>query len=199
MDSEKNFTSEEKVRISKLLNKKLAPEYISYRQGFGKTNVPYVEGWTVISLANQIFGFNGWNSQIIKMEIDYCDNQDSKWNIGISCVVRISLKDGTHKEDIGYGSSENQRRKCEAFEKAKKEAVTDALKRALRQYGNSLGNCCYDKEFINNVRKIEKKARGFVSAKDLYRHENNIIANNKSLNKQDEDSADFEAFTMSND
>jgi DNA repair and recombination protein RAD52 len=29
----------------------------------------------------------------------------------------------------------------------KKEAVTDALKRTLRNFGNLLGNCLYDKEY----------------------------------------------------
>lgn len=193
MQSEKKFSSDEKSRISKLLNKKLAPEYISYRQGFNRMNVPYVEGWTVISLANQIFGFDGWSSQILKMEIDYCDNIDSKWTLGIFCIVRISLKDGTYKEDVGFGSSENQKRKSDAFEKARKEAATDALKRALRQYGNSLGNCCYDKDFIKTVRNIEKKEKEFVSAKDLYRQENN-----EKQNKKKEDSSEFEAFTFSN-
>lgn len=193
MQSEKKFSSDEKSRISKLLNKKLAPEYISYRQGFNRMNVPYVEGWTVISLANQIFGFDGWSSQILKMEIDYCDNIDSKWTLGIFCIVRISLKDGTYKEDVGFGSSENQKRKSDAFEKARKEAATDALKRALRQYGNSLGNCCYDKDFIKTVRNIEKKEKEFVSAKDLYRQENN-----EKQNKKKDDSSEFEAFTFSN-
>lgn len=193
MHTERKFTSDEKTKISKLLNKKLAPEYISYRQGFNRIMVPYVEGWTVISLANQIFGFDGWSSQIVKMDVDYCDVSDSKWNIGISCIVRISLKDGTHKEDVGFGSSENQRRKSEAFEKAKKESATDALKRALRQFGNSLGNCCYDKDFINTVKKIEKKERDFVNAKDLYRQENNVVKK-----EEEKDSMDFDAFSMSN-
>ena len=39
--------------------------------------------------------------------------------------------------------------------KCKKEAVTDALKRALRNFGNLLGNCLYDKSFVNEVIKIK--------------------------------------------
>ena len=39
--------------------------------------------------------------------------------------------------------------------KCKKEAVTDALKRALRNFGNVLGNCLYDKSFVNEVIKIK--------------------------------------------
>lgn len=55
-------------------------------------------------------------------------------------------------QDIGYGSSENQRSKAAAYEKARKEAVTDAMKRALRIFGNRLGNCAYDKIFLKEVK-----------------------------------------------
>ncbi len=41
-----------------------------------------------------------------------------------------------------------------ALEKAKKEAVTDAIKRSLRIFGNSLGNCMYDKDFLNFIKQV---------------------------------------------
>ncbi|KAF9761866.1 DNA repair and recombination protein rti1 [Nosema granulosis] len=199
------FTKEEDSRISKLLSKKLAPEYISYRTGFGRGMVAYVEGWTIISLANQIFGFNGWSSSITRMGIDYCDLIDGKFNVGITCTTRITLKDGSSREDVGFGSSENQRSKSQAYEKARKEASTDALKRALRLFGNALGNCCYDKEFINTLNKIEKKERDIITAKDLYRRENNIKQEHKHLKKSksrdvDEEidvSCDIDGFSLS--
>lgn len=53
------------------------------------------------------------------------------------------LKDGTYHEDIGYGSCANMPDRAAALEKAKKEAASDALKRALRLFGNGLGNCIY--------------------------------------------------------
>ncbi len=37
----------------------------------------------------------------------------------------------------------------------KKEAVTDAIKRALRNFGNLLGNCLYDKQYAQEVVKIK--------------------------------------------
>lgn len=43
-----------------------------------------------------------------------------------------------------------------AYEKARKEAVTDAMKRALRMFGNRLGNCAYDKAFLRHVRQGTK-------------------------------------------
>ena len=43
----------------------------------------------------------------------------------------MQLKDGTYHEDVGYGVSEGMRSKALSIEKARKEAVTDGLKRAL--------------------------------------------------------------------
>lgn len=37
---------------------------------------------------------------------------------------------------------------------AKKEAVTDGMKRAIRNFGNVLGNCLYDNEYTKQVRSI---------------------------------------------
>lgn len=37
----------------------------------------------------------------------------------------------------------------------KKEAVTDALKRALRHFGKLLGNCLYDKAYLEGIQKMK--------------------------------------------
>lgn len=57
-------------------------------------------------------------------------------------------------QDVGYGTMENGKTKAQVFEKAKKEGTTDALKRALRTFGNVLGNCLYDKEYLGKVIKL---------------------------------------------
>lgn len=80
--------------------------------------------------------------------------KDGKFNCGVSATIRIELKGGSYHEDVGYGTGDNQRSKAAALEKAKKEAITDGVKRTLRFFGNSLGNCIYDKDFIRTVRKI---------------------------------------------
>jgi DNA repair and recombination protein RAD52 len=165
-----NFFKDERISISKKLEKNLSPEYLSVRSGFGNTQLTYVEGWAIISLANNIFGFDGWSSEIKFIQQEYCDDQNSKISVGYSCCVRITLKNGTFKEDVGFGSADNQKMKGPAIEKAKKEAATDALKRALRQFGNALGNCCYDKDFLKNVSKVKKaKREDFDSTKLLKR------------------------------
>ncbi len=78
--------------------------------------------------------------------------------------MRVILRDGTFHEDVGFGSIENARSKAAAFEKAKKEATTDALKRALRTFGNVLGNCLYDKVYLGNVSKMKMPVKIFSDA-----------------------------------
>ena len=64
--------------------------------------------------------------------IDFIDHVNDKYYIGVSTFVRVQLKDGAYHEDVGYGVSEGMRSKALSLEKARKEAVTDGLKRALR-------------------------------------------------------------------
>jgi recombination DNA repair RAD52 pathway protein len=37
----------------------------------------------------------------------------------------------------------------------KKEAVTDGIKRTLRNFGNVLGNCLYDKQYVSEIAKVK--------------------------------------------
>lgn len=83
--------------------------------------------------------------------------------------MRVTLRDGSFHEDIGYGHIENCKGKAAAFEKAKKEAATDAMKRALRTFGNVLGNCLYDKDYLAKVTKI-KIAPSKWTEDSLHRH-----------------------------
>ncbi|KAI8322510.1 hypothetical protein GQ54DRAFT_145647 [Martensiomyces pterosporus] len=165
-----SFTPEESLYIQSQLRKKLGPENVSTRKGPGNTSLSYIEGWRVISIANQIFGFNGWRSSIQNFSIDFMDvNNNGAVSIGASCLVRITLRDGTYKEDIGYGMIENSKSKGQAFEKVKKEAVTDGIKRAMRQFGNALGNCVYDKDFLKNVKQVRMEPKEKMSGEFLYR------------------------------
>ncbi|XP_064632892.1 uncharacterized protein LOC135491140 isoform X2 [Lineus longissimus] len=48
------------------------------------------------------------------------------------------------------------RSKALSLEKARKEAVTDGLKRALKSFGNALGNCLGDKNYLKSINKAPK-------------------------------------------
>ena len=70
------------------------------------------------------------------------------------------MRDGTYHEDVGYGTSEGMRSKALSIEKARKESITDGLKRALKSFGNALGNCLSDKDYL---RYIVSKQKPFSS------------------------------------
>ncbi|KAM3160567.1 DNA repair and recombination protein RAD52 [Lachancea thermotolerans] len=178
MDASKtNGSSTEDIQAK--LDKKLGPEYISKRVGFGANRVAYIEGWKAINLANQIFGYNGWSTEVKSITIDFMDERQGKFCIGCTAIIRVTLSDGTFREDIGYGTVENERRKSSAFERAKKSAVTDALKRSLRAFGNALGNCLYDKSFLAKIDKVKFDPPDFDEG-NLYRATDEFAENSRA-------------------
>ncbi|KAL4921215.1 hypothetical protein BDW62DRAFT_141624 [Aspergillus aurantiobrunneus] len=165
------YSPDEVATLQARLDKKLGPEYISARPGAAGQKVHYLSADKCINLANEVFGFNGWSSSIQNIQIDFVDESSNtgKVSLGLSVIVRVTLKDGAYHEDLGYGHIENCKGKAAAFEKAKKEATTDALKRALRNFGNVLGNCIYDKDYISKVTKV-KTVPSKLDVADLHRH-----------------------------
>ncbi|PWW72435.1 hypothetical protein C7212DRAFT_301994 [Tuber magnatum] len=149
------YTKQEQEGLQIQLDGMLGPEYVNYRPAPGGSSVAYLRGDVAITLANEIFGFNGWSSEIKDITIDDCLESHGKWTVTTSVHLRITLKDGTFREDIGTGESHNQRTKSAAIVAAKKQAVTDALKRTFRTFGNALGNCLYDKQHIKGTRRMK--------------------------------------------
>ncbi|KAH6674643.1 hypothetical protein B0J14DRAFT_45820 [Halenospora varia] len=165
------YTAQEIATLQARLEKQLGPEYISSRAGPSGNKVHYLAAEKCIQLANEVFGFNGWSSQIKEVQVDFVDEnpQTFKVSLGLSVIVRVTLRDGTFHEDVGYGHMENCKGKAAAFEKAKKEGTTDALKRALRNFGNVLGNCIYDKEYLQKVTKVKAQPTKW-DVDNLHRH-----------------------------
>ncbi|KAL9641148.1 MAG: hypothetical protein Q9204_000246 [Flavoplaca sp. TL-2023a] len=165
------YTAQEIATLSSRLEKQLGPEYISTRPGASGQRVPYLAADKAINLANEVFGFNGWSSCIKEIQLDFIEESQStgKVSLGLSVIVRVTLRDGTYHEDIGYGHIENCKGKAAAFEKAKKEGTTDGMKRALRSFGNILGNCVYDKDYVAKVSKI-RVAPSKWDPVNLHRH-----------------------------
>lgn len=224
-------------RLQALLSKKLGPEYLSTRPGGGSTTLTYIEGWRVINLANEVFGYNGESyPDLLRTELTLCpipqagtprsgrlrsissvlvlsqhfcyfadlfrnmmqvdfDPETRRYCMGVSAIVRVRLQDGASHEDIGYGKLENSKSKADGLDKVsaalyfvqssclpwpstpkipkadplrssrqcKKEAVTDALKRTLRNFGSLLGNCLYDKQYTAAVGNVKSKKVGTAS------------------------------------
>lgn len=89
------YTLEEAIHIQKHLDLKLDSSHLSYRPA-AQGAVAYLEGWKAFNLANEVFGFNGWSSEILSLTTDFCETDSSgKVSLGMSCMVRIHLRDGT--------------------------------------------------------------------------------------------------------
>ena len=157
---------ERKKAVAEQLDRYLGPEYISYRRGEGGRMLAYAEGHEVIGQMNVIFGWEGWNSKVVNFVIDYAEvGNGGKWSVGVAATVRVTAictesgsKREVCREDTGYGTMENGPSRGKAMEKCRKEAVTDALKRAARQFGNATGGCLYNKEYLERVKRVKGPA-----------------------------------------
>ena len=141
--------------ISVDLNKKLDPAAIKPApQGkFGD----YVDGYHVISEANRIFGNGGWSYEISRLQeahratvqLQGKNGPYEQFRCSYLCTVKVTVGD-VFKEGsavgMGSGKPENM---GDVIESAVKEAETDALKRALRTFGNTFGLALYDKSREN--------------------------------------------------
>jgi len=103
-----SYTADEHLRISKLLERKLAQSEISQRVGAGSKKLSYLEGHKAIELANYTFAFNGWSSSIASIAEDYLtQDQYGKTSCGYTAIMRVTLRDGSYHEDVGYGTATN--------------------------------------------------------------------------------------------
>ncbi|KAG6974389.1 hypothetical protein JG688_00003109, partial [Phytophthora aleatoria] len=145
------FGEQEQQGVDAFLHQKLGKDSLARRPGPGGRKLTYIESCKAIELANRAFGFNGWSCHIVECKEEYKEKKGDRWSIGYSSLVRIELKDGTSHEDVGFGTSDGQRDLGAALEQAKKASISDARKRALRLFGEYLGNSCYDKDHIKDV------------------------------------------------
>ncbi|CUS09586.1 unnamed protein product [Tuber aestivum] len=163
----------EREGLQAQLDGMLGPEYVNYRPAPGGSSVAYLRGDVAVTLANEIFGFNGWSSEIKDITIDEKATENgplpppsiyeslSRTEPFVRYIPpffwQTSSASETYRcaQDIGTGESQNQRTKSAAIVASKKQAVTDALKRTFRTFGNALGNCLYDKQHIKGTRRMK--------------------------------------------
>lgn len=107
----------------------------------------YVEAYHVIREANRIFGEDGWSYEVTRLELtSRIEAGNGNVRVGYLCGVRVNV-DGVIREGlaVGIGTSKPDN-EADAHESAVKEAETDAMKRALRSFGNTFGLALYEKD-----------------------------------------------------
>lgn len=138
----------------------------------------YIDGHDLIYIANAVFGYNGWSSEIKAVDVgEQTETTAGTWTIAVRVTMRVTLSPaygGAWHEEIGFGTAEKLKRKPDAMEKATKEASTDALKRCLRLFGESTGNCMYNKDFVQAMLRLrrERLMPDVVDEDSLYRDGN---------------------------
>ena len=134
-------------RVTEALAQPLDPQLVSQRKGRGGRKFDYIEGHTAIDQANKIFGFGGWGSELIGdvtlRQIEQTDSRTGEvtTTAAYSAVVKVSVPGAPARTDVGFQPVTDD--SPEGHETAYKGAVTDALKRALRSFGDRFGNGLY--------------------------------------------------------
>ena len=133
---------------TKMLQAPLDPKHVVKPSGNFGPKGDYLEGWHVINELNRVFGFDGW-SYTIDLSRDALERVEGKdqWAAAYTCICTLTVGEVT-RQDVGFGSG-FAKGVGDAIEGATKEAVTDALKRAARTFGNVFGLALYDKSRAN--------------------------------------------------
>ena len=135
-------------KVVQELKKPLDPELVSRRKGRkGGRTYPYIEGRTVIDQANKAFGYGGWGydlvGEVTQWRNEWVDEKTAEVRRACSyaATVRVTVPGAPPRTDVGFHTVADD--SGEGHETAYKGAVTDALKRAIRGFGNQFGNSLY--------------------------------------------------------
>jgi DNA repair and recombination protein RAD52 len=127
------------------LSQPLDMRLIKHRKGGGKM-LAYLTGKTVIDTANRIFGHGGWGTKVIARSRETCADGKKGTMEFYTCDIELYVAGATFGfpgDGVGIVTEPFT---VEAHEKARKDAYTDALKRALRHYGDAFGLALYDED-----------------------------------------------------
>ena len=134
-------------RVTKELSQPLEPALVSSRRGRGNRTYPYLEGHVAIAQANRVFGHGAWGYEVVG-EVNLRDIQavvaktgEAKTSHAYAATVRVDVPGAPSRTDVGFHAVNDDT--VEGHETAYKGAVTDALKRALRSFGDQFGNGLY--------------------------------------------------------
>ena len=126
------------------LRSRLQARHVRTREAEG-ISLSYLEGWHVLSEANRIFGFDGWDRETVSSECVWTKQVNGRFCAAYVTRIRIRVRAGDAvitREGSGAGES-SAASPGQAHEFAAKAAETDATKRALMTFGNAFGLSLY--------------------------------------------------------
>ena len=132
------------------LKQDLDPALVSSRAGFKGRKLNFIEAFTMIEQANRIFGYDGWSmrtewTHYLATGGQRTDSDTGEvFQVGVyTALVHVEAL-GRHRSGVGT-STVSDSTNPDAHDTAIKGAESDAMKRALRTFGDQFGNGLYDK------------------------------------------------------
>ena len=150
----------------------------------GDVTLSFLSGFDIIETANKIFGYGNWDYTITSLsQVSQETNQNQNNIICYKAVVNVVVHDLQHsksviREDVGFGSG-IAKTLADAHEGGAKEAVTDAIKRTLRSFGNQFGNSLYNKN-----RQINQQPPSYQQPAQLQQQYQQTQNNQQHTNQQ---------------
>jgi DNA recombination protein Rad52 len=126
------------------LSQPLDMRLIRHRKGGGGKMLAYLTGKTVIDTANRIFGFGGWGVKVLARSRETCADGKKGQMEFYTCDIELYVAGSAFPFPGDGVGIVNDPYTIEMHEKARKDAYTDALKRALRHFGDQFALCLYD-------------------------------------------------------
>ena len=136
--------------VLEALSQPLDPSRVKMVEARGGKKQPYLAAFDVKATANRIFGHDGWAPQVVELrcigeERFQRDGKDG-CRVGYVAIVLVRVDGFCDRSDVGYGdATEYGGSMVTCHELAAKEAVSDAMKRAMTSLGDQFGNSLYDK------------------------------------------------------
>ena len=148
--------------VSAALDSNIPRSAISTRQGPGGKSLSYLATHHVIDRMNKVLGQFSWSSETVEIRCVHSgevEGYGGKKKHTAHYLARVKIEVQARDENnvvhrtshmgVGYGDGDDGQNPGKAHELAMKEAESDALKRACKNLGQSMGLALYDKEQTN--------------------------------------------------
>lgn len=136
---------------------------VKEREGNGGRSFSYLSADYVIARMNQLFGNLNWSTETVEVRAVHTGTVQKYGKDVHTChyIARVKVEvqhldqNGrvlrTSHMGTGYGDGSDKENMGKAHELAAKEAESDALKRACKNLGQSMGLALYDKDQTNVI------------------------------------------------
>lgn len=143
--------------LNEALDANIPRSAVKSREGAGRRSFSYLSADYVIDRMNRLFGNLNWATETVENKLVFMGEVNGKQVAHYIARVKVEAQHidesgrvvRTSHTGTGYGDGSDSVNPGKAHELAAKEAESDALKRACKNFGQSMGLALYDKDQTN--------------------------------------------------